>query len=311
MREQKFCSLMITVIIFCFFAIPAISIAQNGALVTDIRAYTPLWEGERFPDGRPKVPDDILERMKEVSIEEAWGVLRGEEYNYQFEGGWVTTGESPILVGRALTAVFMPLRPDVNDASKIEFEKDGSGFEGQNKEVINRLVENDVIVVDLYGKVFEGTFIGDNLANNIYALSKNGMVVDGGSRDKDGVERVRGFVTFTRGWDPTALQNAMLMGINTPIRIGRATAMPGDVVLGGSEGIIFIPAHLAQKVVERSELARLKDEFRTICFQENRYPLESIYGKWTEEIEKGYEEYVKEQDRRGRLTPYQRKMLLK
>ena len=139
---------------------------------------------------------------------------------------------------------------------------------GQNKEVINRLVEKDVIVVDLYGKVFEGTFIGDNLANNIYALSKNGMVVDGGSRDLDGVERVRGFVTFTRGWDPTALQDAMLMGINTPIRIGRATAMPGDVVLGGSEGIIFIPAHLAQKVVDSSELVRLKDEFNTKLFKE-------------------------------------------
>ena len=182
MSTQKVSSAVIAIIIICFFGLSAMSVAQTGALVTNIEAYTPQWEGERFEDGRPKVSDDILKRMRKVSIEEAWGVLRNAGYNYQFEGGWVTTGESPLLVGRALTSVFMPIRPDVNDASKIEFEKDGSGFAGQNKEVINKLVEGDVIVVDMYGKVFEGTFIGDNLANNIYALSKNGMVVDGGSR---------------------------------------------------------------------------------------------------------------------------------
>jgi regulator of RNase E activity RraA len=310
MREKESYWSSFAVIGFCLFALPAITIAQIGALENDLPEYTALWTGERFSDGRPKVPEDILERMKDVSIEEAWGVLRGKGYKCQFEGGWVRTGKNPVLVGRALTAVFMPLRPDVNDVTKSKIEREGQS-RSQNKLVINRLVENDVMVVDLFGKVFDGAFIGDNLANNIYALSGKGMVIDGGSRDLDGVSRISDFTAFNRGWNPTGLSDVMLMGINIPIRIGSATVMPGDVVLGGREGVIFVPAHLAQEVVEGSELARVRDRFRTKCFQEKKYPLELIYGRWSEEIEEGYRRWLQEEDRKGRLTPYQREQLLK
>ena len=198
----------------------------------DLIAYTPLWEGERFPNGRPKVSDDILERMKNVAIEEAWAVLRRHDFNQQFERNWVVTEDNPVLVGRAVTAFFLPLRPDVNDMIKKKGEQEGR-IGGQNSWIIDTLVEGDVIVVDMFGKVTDGTFLGDNLANSIYVKSGGtGVVIDGGARDIEGVLEIPDFPIFNRGWDPSFLKDMMLMGINTPIRIGNAAVMPGDVVLG-------------------------------------------------------------------------------
>jgi regulator of RNase E activity RraA len=272
--------------------------------------YSPLWKGERFPDGRPKVPDDILKRMKEVSIEEAWAVLRRHGFNLQFEGNWVIAGRGePALVGRAVTAYFLPVRPDVNDAIKRKGEKEGR-VGGQNSWVIDTLVKGDVIVVDLMGKVIDGTFMGDNLANSIWAKSGGtGVVIDGGARDLEGVEHVPGFPVFNRGWDPSALAEVMLMGINTPIRIGRAAVMPGDVVLGKKEGVIFIPAHLAQEVVETSEIVRVRDQFGHQRLREGKYTPGQIDRRWTEEIEKDFTEWLKSQGKE--ITPEQREKLLK
>jgi regulator of RNase E activity RraA len=270
--------------------------------------YTPDWKGERFPDGRPKVPDDIVERMKDVSIEEAWGVCRGRGFNNQFEGNWVITGEKPVLVGRALTAYFHPVRPDVNKAIADKGKQDGR-IGGQNSWVIDTVVKGDVIVVDLMGKIIDGTFMGDNLANSIWAKSGGlGVVVDGGARDIEGVEDIPNFVTFTRGWDPSAIADVMLMGINTPIRIGRASVMPGDVVLAKKEGVFFVPAHLAQEVVERSEVIRLRDQFGHQRLREGKYTPGQIDRNWTSDIEADFKEWLRE--RKDKLTPYQRQRLL-
>ncbi len=275
----------------------------------DLVEYTPLWKGGRFDDGRPKVPDDILQRMKAVSIEEAWAVCRRHGYNCQFEGNWVVTGEKPVLVGRAVTACFHPVRPDVNGIILNKGKQEGR-VGGQNSWVIDTLVEGDVIVVDLMGKIVDGTFMGDNLANSIWAKTGGtGVVVDGGSRDLEGVEQIPDFPTFTRGWDPSAIKDAMLMGINAPIRIGRAAVMPGDVVLGKKEGVIFIPAHLAQEVVETSEIIRLRDQFGHQRLREGKYTPGQIDRKWTPEIEKDFTEWLKAKG--SELTPHQREKLLK
>ena len=271
--------------------------------------YTPLWKGERFPDGRPKVPDDLLQRMKAVSIEEAWAVCRRNNFDCQFESNWVTNLENPVLVGRALTACFQPQRPDVNQVIEEQGKKDGR-VGGQNSWVIDTVVKGDVIVVDLMGKVIEGTFMGDNLANAIWAKSGGlGVVIDGGARDIQGVNEVPNFPVFNRGWDPSALAKVMLMGINTPVRIGRAAVMPGDVVLGKKEGIIFIPAHLAQEVVETSEIVRVRDEFGHQRLREGKYTPGQIDRKWSEDIEKDFSEWL--QAKGKQLTPYQREKLLK
>jgi 4-hydroxy-4-methyl-2-oxoglutarate aldolase len=275
----------------------------------DLIEYTPLWKGERFGDGRPKVADDILKRMRAVAIEEAWAVCRRHGYNCQFEGNWVTTGENPVLVGRAVTACFHPVRPDVNGVI-LSKGKEAGRIGGQNSWVIDTLVKGDVIVVDLMGKVVDGTFMGDNLANSIWAKTGGtGVVVDGGSRDLEGVEQVPDFPTFTRGWDPSAVKDAMLMGINAPIRIGRAAVMPGDVVLGKKEGVIFIPAHLAQEVVETSEIVRLRDQFGHQRLREGKYTPGEIDRRWTPKIEKDFTAWLKAKG--GELTPYQREKLLK
>ena len=303
--------LSFTAILFVCLAGAVSSSAQVGLFTREhIIEYTPDWKGDRFPDGRPKVSDDLLERMKPVSIEEAWGVLRRHGFNQQFEGNWVLAGPAnPVLVGRAVTAYFHPVRPDVNSVIKKNGERDGR-IGGQNSWIIDTLVNGDVIVVDLMGKVVDGTFMGDNLANSIWAKSGGkGVVIHGGARDIQGVEEIPDFPVFNRGWDPSAIADVMLMGINAPVRIGRASVMPGDVVLGKKEGVIFIPAHLAQEVVETSEIVRLRDAFGHQRLREGKYTPGQIDRRWSEDIEKDFAGWL---NARGQeLTPYQREKLLK
>lgn len=271
--------------------------------------YTPEWTGERFKDGRPKVSDDLLERLKDVSIEEAWAVCNRHKFFNQFEGNWVVTEDNPVLVGRAVTAYFHPKRPDVNETINTQGKKDGR-IGAQNSWIIDTIVEGDVIVVDLMGKVIDGTYLGDNLANSIWVKSGGtGVVIDGGARDIEGVMQIPNFPIFNRGWDPSYLKDVMLMGINTPIRMGRATVMPGDAVLGKKEGVIFIPAHLVQEVVETSEIISLRDKFGHQRLREKKYTPGQIDGKWSEEIEKDFHQWLL--DRGDELTSYQKEKLLK
>ena len=259
-----------------------------------ILEITKEWDGERFPDGRPRVPDDILKRMKKITTEQAWGGLQGNDYRYQFAGDWVNLHPDRVLVGRAVTCMFVPTRPDLNSAVEARGKKE-EHIGGQNSWVIDTLVENDAIVVDLFGKVKEGTFAGDNLGNAIFAKTKTGMVIDGGIRDLDGIYELPDFATFVRGVDPTGIANVTLTGINIPIRIGEATVLPGDVVLGNRSGVIFIPPHLAQTVVERGEEVNLRDRFGHQRLREGKYTPGEIDRQWSEEIEADFAEWRKTQ----------------
>jgi 4-hydroxy-4-methyl-2-oxoglutarate aldolase len=291
------------------FTITALS-AQVGVFSKEeLIAYTPEWQGERFPDGRPKVSDDLLQRMREVAIEEAWAVCNRHGFNNQFEGNWIITRDNPVLIGRAVTAYFHPKRPDVNKVIDEQGKKDGR-IGGQNSWIIDTIIKQDVIVVDLMGKVVDGTFLGDNLANSIWVKSGGtGVVIDGGARDIEGVLEIPDFPIFNRGWDPSYIKDVMLMGINTPVRIGRATVMPGDVVLGKKEGIIFIPSHLAEEVVQTSEVVRLRDQFGHQRLREGKYTPGEIDRRWTDDIEKDFSQWLKA--REAELTPYQKEKLLK
>jgi 4-hydroxy-4-methyl-2-oxoglutarate aldolase len=310
MKRESSSFTAVNLILFLLLGASNAVFGQVDAFTRDDRiAYTPLWSGERFPDGRPKVPDDLIGRMKAVSIEEAWAVCNRHGFTNQFEGGWVTTHAEPVLTGRAVTAFFLPLRPDVNDAIAAKGKEKGR-IGGQNSWIIDTVVKGDVIVVDLMGKIVDGTFMGDNLGNSIWAKSGGtGVVIDGGARDIEGVLRIPDFPVFNRGWDPSYIKDVMLMGINTPVRIGRASVMPGDVVLGKREGVIFIPAHLAQEVVETSEIIRMKDAFGHQRLREGRYTPGQIDRQWTEDIEKDFTGWLKE--RGDTLTPYQKEKLLK
>ena len=300
MKSKSSLSLLFISVLVTTLLVPVIAGAQPGAFnKEDLIRYTPLWEGERFPDGRPKVPDEILERMKHVSIEEAWGTLNGHGFTEQFAGDFEHLYPDQILVGRALTAVFMPVRPDMNKVVNEDGEKLGYPG-GQNKWGVDILTKGDVYVQNTYGKIVDGPTVGDNIATAIYANSGNGIVFEGAVRDIDGMKRIPGFTAFVRDFHPSSHKKMMIMGVNSPILIGAVTVMPGDVVLGGREGVIFIPPHLAQEVVDRSETTRLHDQFTQENLLKHVYPVSVIYGGWTKEVERHYVRWLKEN--KGKLS---------
>jgi 4-hydroxy-4-methyl-2-oxoglutarate aldolase len=267
--------------------------AEEIASKEKVLFYTSEWQGERLPDGRPKVSDDILERMKNVSIEEAWGLMRNQGFRNQFEGNWKMIHPNAPMVGRALTAQYMPSRPDVR--KKIQDKGHAEGhIAGMNSWPIDILQNGDVYVADCFGKVVDGTLIGDNLGNSIFAKSGNGVVLDAGLRDLEGLEAIEGFNAFVRGWHPSYLLETMLTGINVPIKIGQAIVMPGDVVLAKREGVIFIPAHLAEKVVKNAEVIMLRDRFGHQRLKEGKYTPGQIDTKWSKEIEQDFYQWLEE-----------------
>ncbi|MFB3903975.1 MAG: RraA family protein [Acidobacteriota bacterium] len=254
---------------------------------------TPKWTGERMKDGRPKVPDAILKRMRNVPITMAWSILMNAGYhnNYETSIGWSIMRPEQPLVGRALTAQYMPLHPDLNEAIMRQGKAEGR-IGNSNSWPIDMLQKGDVYVADGFGKIVDGTLIGDNLANAIFANSGNGVIFNAGVRDLEGIEEVEGFNAWHKGADPSYLREVMLTGINVPIRIGRAVVCPGDVVLAKREGIVFIPAHLAEKVVTEAEAITLKDAFGHQRLREKKYTPGQIDSRWTPEIQADFRAWV-------------------
>jgi 4-hydroxy-4-methyl-2-oxoglutarate aldolase len=254
---------------------------------------SPKWTGERMPDGRPKVSDELLQRMREVPVTFAWTVLTNAGYRncYETAIGWSVMRPEETLVGRVLTALYMPTHPDLNEAIMEQGKVEGR-IGASNSWPIDMLQKGDVYVADGFGKVTDGTLIGDNLANAIYAKSGNGVIFNAGVRDLEGIEGVQGFNVWHKGADPSYIKEMMLTGINLPIRIGRAIACPGDVVLAKKEGIVFIPPHLAEKVVLESEAMTVKDAFGHQRLREGKYTPGQIDRRWTPEIQADFREWV-------------------
>jgi len=218
----------------------------------DIMRLTAEWEGARFDNGRPRVPDEVLRRMERVTTEEAWAVLWGRGYKYQFVGDWKVMHPGRILVGRAVTAVFVPRRPDLHTALMAHGREHEGRIGEMNSWVIETLVADDVIVVDVFDKVYEGTFSGGNLGTAIARRTGRGQVIYGGIRDVQQVMGIEDLQTFYRGNDPTPIRDVTMVGMNVPCRIGGATCMPGDVVLGTPAGVMFVPPHLAESCAMHS-----------------------------------------------------------
>ncbi|WP_149244480.1 RraA family protein [Dyadobacter sp. 32] len=248
---------------------------------------TSEWKGERFPDGRPKVSDDLVRRVKDIAIEEAWVVLQNEGYNCQFEGNWKMIHQDVTVAGRALTAQFMPSRPDVEKQIKDRGKKQGR-IGNTNSWPIDQLSKGDVYVADGFGKIAQGTLMGDNLGNSIFAKSGNGVIFDASSRDLEGLSKIDGFNAFVRDWDPSYLKDVFLSGLNTPIRIGKAIVLPGDLVLAKREGVIFIPAHLAEKVIVTAEFIGIRDKFGIQMLKEGKYTPGQIDSQWSDQLKSDF-----------------------
>jgi len=250
--------------------------------------YTGLWEGERFPDGRPKVPDSTIERIASVTLPQAWDVLEAEGYRHQYEGDWFCTHPGLTLCGRAVTATFMPRRPDVRGA--MDRQGESGAHEGDHIHwPINALVTGDVYVADMFEKIECGAIIGDNLAASVLAKSGNGVVHNSSVRDIEGIRELPGFASYIRGWHPTTTEaTIMLTELNGPTRIGGVTVMPGDIVLGKGDAVVFIPPHLAEKTVKQAEIVSLRDTFGKLRLSEGTYLPGQIDGGWDEKIEKDF-----------------------
>jgi len=267
----------------------------------ELIALTPEWKGERFEDGRPKVPEGIIKRMKEVSVEEAWATMSAAGYRYQIADGWEVINPDSVLVGRAVTTTFMPGRPDVWKAIDSLGKKQGR--RAQNVWAVEMLVKGDVYVADQFGAKRNGPTIGDNVGNAIYARTGNGIVYDGALRDLEGLKEIGGFTSYYTSYDPSfhnpgGGQNrdltTMIVGINHPTRIRTVTVMPGDVVLGKMGVVVFIPPQLAERVVKSSEQVRLQDMFGHQRLREGKYTAGQIDARWSDEIEKDFTQWLKD-----------------
>lgn len=265
----------------------------------ELIALTPEWKGERFADGRPKVSDDLIRRMKAVSVEEAWATMSNAGYRYQIAEGWEVINPDSVLVGRAVTTTFMPGRPDVWKAIDSLGKKEGR--RAQNVWAVETLVKGDVYVADQFGAKRNGPTIGDNVGNAIYARTGNGIVYDGALRDVEGLKEIGGFTSFYTSYDPSYHNpgfgpnrdlTTMIVGINHPTRIRTVTVMPGDVVLGKMGVVVFIPPHLAERVVVTSEIVRLRDMFGHQRLKEGKYTAGQIDARWSDEIERDFSKWL-------------------
>jgi regulator of RNase E activity RraA len=263
---------------------------------------TSEWKGERFPDGRPKVQDDLLERAKHISIDDAWTVLNNEGYTNQFEGNWKTVKDDVPVVGRALTAMFMPSRPDIEKNIKNR-GKTNQGRKGNtNSWPIDMLSEGDVYVADGYGKIDAGTLMGATLATAIFTRSGNGVVFNGSSRDLEAIGKIDGFNAFVRDFHPSFLEEMVVMGLNTPIRIGEAIVLPGDLVIAKQGGVLFVPAHLAEQVVLTAEFVNLKDQFGFEMIKRGRYSSGEIDSQWGNKLKQDFLNWLEQNPELGTIT---------
>jgi len=256
--------------------------------------YTAQSPFDRFPDGRPKVDDKLLERVKGLSLEEAWGILLQKGYKHQFAGwDFEVLHRGKKLVGRAVTAQYLPLRPDLANVLDADAKAEGLP-KGQNQKVIDLLQLNDVPVIDLMGATPGHNFGGDNLQAAVYGRTHTGAVIDGTIRDVEGIEELPTQIFFKKA-HPAAVSEVMVVGINIPVKVGEAVVMPGDVVLGNDEGVIFIPPQLVKEICDAADLTHIHDDWTKEKFLTGKYKASELYGGpgLSPELQKEYDAYVK------------------
>jgi 4-hydroxy-4-methyl-2-oxoglutarate aldolase len=284
-------------VIFCACALFALVQVASAQLMTfskeQLIDYTTQNPFDRLSDGRPKVPDALIERARELSSEEVWAVLEQKGFHNQYADGFQVLYPGKTMVGRAFTVQFMPLRADVDDVAQVKARQAGLKHLF-NQTAIDMLQPGDVLVVDLFGKKVNGTIVGDNLFFYVnQATHGGGLVVDGSVRDLDGISEIN-MPAYFRSVDPTPIGNVMLTGINVPIRIGGVTVMPGDLVVGDREGVHFMPPQFVEEILDKADETHIHDEWTKKKFAEGKYKSSEIYGSPTDpKLQQEYQEYLK------------------
>lgn len=258
-----------------------------------IKAMTSGWKGERSPDGRPKVPDIIVERLQNATLEQVWGYMDRRGYRNQVEKDWIILKPGEVMTGRVVTAQFMPTRPDLDSLVRAYGKAEGRSQKGGiNIWPIDVLTKGDIYVADGYGKVKDGTLIGSSLGNAILGKTGNGVIFYGSIRDMQELKETKGFNAWVKGHHPSYIKDMTPTAINAPVRIGEVTVLPGDVVFANEYGVAFIPAHLVEGLVKDSELVGLRDEFERYLLQQNKYPGGEIHGDWSDKIKNEFRAWV-------------------
>lgn len=266
----------------------------------EIIALTPQWKGERFPDGRPKVADQYLKALRGLTLEEVWKPIFVRGYESQFEGRLKTLhDDGRKLIGRAVTASYCPYRPDLDGVVK-EIGRQENRTGTYNQWVVENLVEGDVLVVDMYDKIYKGTFLGGNLTTAVKNKTKTGgAVIWGGVRDVEQMKKVEDVQVYFRGIDPTPIREFIMTGYNTVTRIGNAVCLPGDIVFGSGGGVLFIPSHLVETVVGGAAKTQVKDIFGFEMITQNKFTTAQIdRNTWSKEMLDLLLEFI-ENDPRG------------
>ncbi len=276
------------------FLIAATGSAQMHSLSREqLVKYTEKNPYDRFPDGRPKVPDEVLEKLRSMSAEEVLPIVR-RGYPNQYADGFRILNPGKNLIGRAMTLQLMPSRPDIGDVDQADWKAKGNSTRFSHQTALDMLQKGDVFVVDAFGNLNAGGIVGDNLAYYVWKTTQTGFVIDGAIRDLNGIQTF-GMGGYFRGAVPEAINNVMVAGINVPVRIGKVTVLPGDVVFGDSEGVYFIPPHLVKEIVDEAVITHIHDEWTKKKFDEGKYKSSEIYGRPTEPaLIKEYEDYLKE-----------------
>jgi len=270
-----------------------VSAQQLGFSPDQIKAITPLWKGERSADGRPKVPDILIESLQYATLEQIWGYLGRKGYRNQVEKDWIILKPGETMVGRVVTAQFLPSRPDLDSLVKQWGKAEGRSQKGGNNIwPIDILTKGDIYVADGFGKIKDGTLIGSSLGNAIVGKTGKGVVFYGSVRDMQELKETKGFNAWVKGHDPSFIRDLTPTGINTPIRIGQVTVFPGDIVFANEYGVVFIPAHLAEDLAKSSTLVGLRDEYERVLLQQNKYPSGQIHGDWSDEIKNLFRAWV-------------------
>lgn len=296
----------IRIAFFCFlcFITLLVHAQQVGSTAEYIKTLTSNWKGERFADGRPKVPDIIIERLQNCTLEQVWGYMDRKGFRNQIEKDWIILKPGETMTGRVVTAQFMPARPDLDSVVRAQGKAEGRSQKGGiNIWPIDILTKGDIYVADGYGKVKDGTLIGSSLGNAIYGKTGKGVIFYGSVRDMQELKETNGFNAWVKGHHPSYIKDMTPTSINAPIRVGEVTVFPGDVVFANEYGVAFIPAYLVEGLVKASELTGLRDEFERVLLQQSKYPSGEIHGDWSDKIKAEFRAWVAKYPKKLAVTP--------
>jgi regulator of RNase E activity RraA len=293
----------VTLIIALVLSAVILHAQHLGSTPEYVKALTSKWEGERSADGRPKVSDDILDRLKNCTLEQIWGYLGNRGYRNQVEKNWIILKPGETMTGRVVTAQFMPARPDLDTFVRAQGKAEGRNQHGGiNIWPIDILTKGDIYVADGYGKVKDGTLIGSSLGNAIYGKTGKGVIFYGSIRDMQELKETNGFNAWVKGHDPSYIKDMTPTSINAPIRIGEVTVFPGDVVFANEYGVVFIPAYMVEELVKASEMTGLRDEFERYMLQLGKYPSGEVHGDWADNMKDEFRAWFKKYTKKTAIT---------